>query len=192
MRSAILWLLLGVACAFVLRCSGNQNQSVCGEGDEIALEGQQFCVYRGSIIRETGFRCPMERPFEFDLGDVIICCDDETPNQEILDRARQQYRASHPPDCTDADGDTACEEDDCNDNDPSINPWAEEVTDGVDNDCDGEVDEYDGDDDCTPACGVCEQCVEGSCMPIALRHFLRCDLSVKIMSPRLLNSASNP
>jgi hypothetical protein len=30
---------------------------------------------------------------------------------------------------------------DCNDSDPSVNPGATEVTDGKDNDCDGQIDE---------------------------------------------------
>jgi hypothetical protein len=41
----------------------------------------------------------------------------------------------------DADGDSVTEDLDCNDNNPNIRPAAPEVCDGVDNDCDGIVDE---------------------------------------------------
>ncbi len=40
----------------------------------------------------------------------------------------------------DGDGFAACEE--CDDRDPNVNPRAREVCDGIDNDCDGEVDEH--------------------------------------------------
>ncbi len=63
--------------------------------------------------------------------------------------------------CQDTDGDGhidgACAKDtvkyDCNDNDASIYPGAEETCDGVDNDCDGKIDDaFDGDDDGVSTC----------------------------------------
>lgn len=43
--------------------------------------------------------------------------------------------------CRDSDSDTFSETDDCNDTNPRIHPGAVEVCDGVDNNCDGQVDE---------------------------------------------------
>jgi hypothetical protein len=62
-----------------------------------------------------------------------------------------------PPICTDADADGFYAENgcstpaDCNDMDPTINPDAlEDCFDGLDNDCDGQIDGSDG--DCAPSC----------------------------------------
>ncbi len=57
----------------------------------------------------------------------------------------------------DYDGDGARAEDDCNDLDPAIFPGAEEVCDGEDQDCDGDVDEgFDVDLDGYTICGANE------------------------------------
>ncbi len=66
--------------------------------------------------------------------------------------------------CPDNDGDgfsALCGENDCNDNDVTTHPGAEESCDGVDNDCDGETDEpREG------QCGDGETCESGTCITI--------------------------
>ena len=60
----------------------------------------------------------------------ILACNTESkisePSSEII---------------VDADGDGFSAEDDCNDSDATINPASPELCDGVDNNCDGNIDE---------------------------------------------------
>ena len=69
----------------------------------------------------------------------------------------------------DADGDGVTADADCDDSDPSVHPFAEEVCDGVDNNCDGTIDEgvtatwyRDADGD---GIGVSEDSVEACAQP---------------------------
>jgi len=77
--------------------------------------------------------------------------------------------------CTDQDGDGFCADEDCDDADASVNPAAAEFCDGLDNDCDGQVDEG-----CAATCGAdadCaagEMCLDGVCVVNSCRTDAEC------------------
>ncbi len=65
--------------------------------------------------------------------------------------------APGPHDCLDADGDSFCQPEDCDDENPNIHPYAEELCDDeIDSDCDG-LEQQDHDDpDCWPVSCDCQ------------------------------------
>jgi len=77
-----------------------------------------------------------------------------TGSETITCAGKFQVLAEAPVVCVDNDNDTYGENcaagSDCNDNDSAVNPGAEEVCgDGIDNNCDGNIDE-----DCAPPCSI--------------------------------------
>ena len=60
--------------------------------------------------------------------------------------AKEQNGVSDTPCNNDTDGDKYNADADCDDNDPNTHPWAAELCDGKDNDCDGLIDELNPDD----------------------------------------------
>ena len=68
------------------------------------------------------------------LLSLLFACGDEPKSIEVTSVEPEQEEI-------DADGDGYFAEEDCDDQEATINPSSEELCDGVDNDCDGEVDE---------------------------------------------------
>jgi subtilisin-like proprotein convertase family protein len=71
-------------------------------------------------------------------GNGLIDCDDDYCSPFCIER---DDVTSPPPGGEDEDGDGYAAGDDCNDSDAAINPGATENCDGLDNDCDNEIDE---------------------------------------------------
>lgn len=63
------------------------------------------------------------------------------PNALWVTCPPEPYKAPEPPKVVDADNDGVPKDKDCNDNDPGISPEAKEPCDGVDNNCNGVIDD---------------------------------------------------
>ena len=80
-----------------------------------------------------------------DLGNIVFCADDnaktsqpENAVQLPLDPCESDPSSEN---CVDADKDGVVAAKDCNDNNSSIKPGAVEICDGLDNNCNGQIDE---------------------------------------------------
>jgi len=79
----------------------------------------------------------------YDLGDIVFCADDKVntadgKTSEIKELCKENPDSAE---CMDADKDGVIAAKDCNDNDASIKPGAIELCDGIDNNCNGQIDE---------------------------------------------------
>lgn len=77
LKSSQLLSLLVLATALVLSgCLQDLNLSTtCDPGRDVTLDQGHFCVIEGAIAVETGFICPVDRPYVFEVGDATVCSD---------------------------------------------------------------------------------------------------------------------
>ncbi|RME78688.1 hypothetical protein D6774_00420 [Candidatus Woesearchaeota archaeon] len=108
-------------------CGGTYNQywetSGCPQGQGYCVQSTQ-CTYNDEPIPTSETSCT--DGIDNDCNDLTDC---EEPSCST-----NAY-------CIDADGDGFSQAEDCNDNDASIKPGAQELCDNQDNNCNGQVDE---------------------------------------------------
>ena len=121
-------------------------------------------LFAGSSLDTIASRIDDVLTAGWSVGDLVMAGGaPPTPSEDCsngLDDDGDNLVDCNDPDCqVDADGDgwTTCDGD-CNDGDASVYPGATEVCDGVDNDCNGQIDEgFDNDNDGWTTCdGDCD------------------------------------
>ena len=138
-------------------------------------------------------------------GNVTLDCDDNDPT--TFPSAPVNCKSNRPtfkenctpqgtPDCTgDADGDGYVgtpNGPDCNDNDPTVHPFAVELCDGKDNDCDGLIDEGNPDPMGKPlvAAGAIVACTDSNSGECAkTKGSCVCSSAIPVVDPALMGAA---
>ena len=76
----LLALLLGA-------CTDQDATTPCGAGDQLNVGNTQLCVWKAGII-ENGFRCPMQRPFRHNFGELVVC----SAQEELSEAQKKEIR----------------------------------------------------------------------------------------------------
>lgn len=76
------------ACALAMTGCGDDDKDTpaveCGQGDLIAVEGTNYCVYPQAVVVENGFDCPAVVPNLTIRGPIGVCSDRPMlPNEEL-------------------------------------------------------------------------------------------------------------
>ncbi len=166
-----MWTL--VVLALLTACGSDRAVDVdpCPGGDLVSVDGDDYCVAEAVVI-EKGFLCPEEFPNRFDYEDVVVCAGEEDVAEEKLEAVYTEYREDNPPannganngvnnGCVDNDADGSCAPEDCDDDNALVGAGLPEVpANGIDDDCDGQVDEV-GPVEPEPECRQDADCANG-------------------------------
>ena len=131
---------------------GRQFMAFLGQDGHFILEGVpdgSFSInylINGKMVHET-LNVIVTAGKTTDLGKIEFCDKDvaESAATETTTPAKEELsKCEESPDlaeCQDADNDGVIAMKDCNDNDANILPGADELCDGIDNNCNGQIDE---------------------------------------------------
>ncbi|MFU8804063.1 MAG: DUF4377 domain-containing protein [Bradymonadaceae bacterium] len=86
------WLAVALSLCFIAACGGGTTTADenCGQGDELEVEGQTYCVYSRSITEE-GFSCPPHLGVPSSYGDLLICGGGGDHPDGLFDTLHENY-----------------------------------------------------------------------------------------------------
>lgn len=71
---------LALMTVWLIGCAGAVDEAEdCAEGTLVAGEQANWCLHQQSIIVETGFECPVDQPYRFEVDGLTVCSDNPRP-----------------------------------------------------------------------------------------------------------------
>lgn len=85
------YMLVFVGLLIPLACSDDPAGIDCGVGENVVVDGEDFCVFRQSVVIENGFECPPTVPFLTQGDGVGICGERGELPLELIEVIAERY-----------------------------------------------------------------------------------------------------